>query len=241
VRYDTLILVYSLASPVEVSGGREHHVVKEDNIQKGEKREAILQAALELVAENGLQHTPMSLISKRSGASAGIIYHYFESKEDLLESLYWRIKKDKARALVASDDPRQPLAKRFQTLWLSIFRYCLSHPQEMAFLEQYASVPRVKQHGALLHGEAKTLDDLIEKLRTQDAFKDLPLEEKTLFSLIVDLRAQDLVKDLPLEVIGEFTEGMALRLASQVNADQMSLDEAMLNEIAKACWDAIAR
>jgi AcrR family transcriptional regulator len=216
-------------------------VLKEDNVQKGEKREAILQAALELVAENGLQHTPMSLISKRSRASAGVIYHYFESKEDLLETLYWRIKKDMTRALVAADDPRQPLAKRFQTLWLSIFRYCLAHPQEMAYLEQYECVPKAKRPDALLHSGAKTLDDLIENLRTQDAFDDLPLEEKTLYSLIVDLRAQDLIKNLPLEIIGEFTYGMALRMALQVNAGQVSLDEATLNEIAKACWDAIAR
>jgi AcrR family transcriptional regulator len=226
---------------VEVFAGREHSVLEEKNEQKGEKREAILQAALELVAENGLQHTPMSLISKRSRASAGIIYHYFESKEDLLESLYWRIKKDMTCAIVAADDPRQPLAKRFQTLWLSIFRYCLAHPQEMAYLEQYECVPKKKQPGTLLHSEAKTLDDLIENLRTQDALKDLPLEEKTLYSLIVDLRAQDLVKDLPLEVVGELTYGMALRLALQVNAGQLSLDDTMLNEIAKACWDAIAR
>ena len=214
-------------------------MLEEDNVQKGEKREAILRAALELVAENGLQHTPMSLISKRSRASAGIIYHYFESKEDLLETLYWRIKKDMTHTMAAADEPRQPLARRFQTLWLSIFRYCLSHPQEMAFLEQYESVPKVKQHDALLHGKAKTLDELIEC--TQEALEDLPQEEKTLYSLIVDLRAQDLVKNLPLEVINEFTLGVALRLALQVNAGLVSLDEATLTEIAKACWDAIAR
>jgi hypothetical protein len=97
----------------------------------------------------------------------------------------------------------------------------------------------VKRHDALLHSDAKTLDELIEC--TQEALEDLPQEEKTLFSLIVDLRAQDLVKDLPLEVINEFTMGLALRLALQVNAGQLSLNEATLTEIAKACWDAIAR
>lgn len=214
-------------------------MLEEDTLQKGEKREAILRAALELVAENGLQYTPMSLISKRSKASAGVIYHYFDSKEDLLETLYWRIKRDIMQAVASADDPRQPLARRFQTLWLSIFRFCLAHPQEMAFLEQYESVPKVKRHDARLHGKAKTLDDLVE--RTHEALEDLPQEEKTLYGLFVDLRAQDLIKDLPLEVFGEFTHGIALRLALQVNAGQLSLDETKLNEVAKACWDAIAR
>lgn len=69
----------------------------------------------------------MSLISKRARVSAGGIYHHFESKEDLLQTLYRRIMQEMIRAIVAADDPSQPLAKRFQTLWLSIFRYGLAH------------------------------------------------------------------------------------------------------------------
>jgi AcrR family transcriptional regulator len=42
---------------------------------------------LELIAEHGLQHTPMSLISKRAKASAGGIYHHFESKDELLNAV----------------------------------------------------------------------------------------------------------------------------------------------------------
>jgi AcrR family transcriptional regulator len=211
----------------------------EDHVQKRDKREAILQAALELIAEHGFQHTPMSLISKRSKASAGIIYHYFESKDDLLQSLYLRIKGDMGRAWLAADDSQQPLAKRFQSLWLVIFRYCLAHPQEMAFVEQYESLPLAKQQG--LRQEARTLDDLLTDLRTQNLIEDLPLEGKALYSLIADLRAQDLIKDLPLEVIGEFTLGMALKLARQSSAGLVSIDETTLREIARACWDAIAR
>jgi AcrR family transcriptional regulator len=211
---------------------------EEDHLQKRDKREAILQAALELIAEHGFQHTPMSLISKRSKASAGIIYHYFKSKDDLLQVLYQRIKGDMSRVWLAADDPRQPLAKRFQSLWLVIFRYCLAHPQEMAFVEQYESLPIAKQHDAGLWSKPRTLDDLLADLRTQ---KDLPLEGKALYALIADLRTQDLIKDLPVEVIGEFTLGMALKLARQSSAGLVSLDETSLTEIARACWDAIAR
>jgi AcrR family transcriptional regulator len=209
----------------------------EEQVQKGEKREAILRAALELVAENGLQHTPMSLISKRSGASAGIIYHYFESKDDLLASLYQRIKREMSRAIAAGDDPKQPLAKRFQSLWLSIFHYALAHPKEMVFLEQYESIPGVKQHEGV-----KTLRDMAENwqekypLGSEDA-----LEAQVLHGLVKDLSAQDLLKDLPLEVISEFTMGVAVRLARQSATGLVKLDEAALNNVARACWDAIAR
>jgi AcrR family transcriptional regulator len=208
-----------------------------DKVNKGDKREAILQAALELIAEHGLQHTPMSLISKRSGASAGIIYHYFESKDDLLASLYYRIKGDMNRAIAAADDPQQPLAKRFQSLWLSIFRHCLAHPQEMLFLEQYESMPDVKQQD-----KTKTFYELIEDKRCQELLKgEISPEAQALYGLVEDLRRQDLLKDLPHEVVSEFTLGVALRLARQVAAGQVNLDEATLKDIARACWDAVAR
>ncbi|GHO90319.1 TetR family transcriptional regulator [Reticulibacter mediterranei] len=211
---------------------------EEDPRHSGEKREAILEAALELIAEHGLQHTPMSLISKRAKASAGGIYHHFESKEDLLQTLYWRIKEEMTHAIVAADDLSQPLAKRFQTLWLSIFRYGLAHRQEMAFLEQYESVPRVKSQDARLPEEGTPLDDLIERFCTQN---DLPGEVQILYRLIVDLRVQGLIKDLPLIIISELTYGAALRLAKHVHAGQVHLSDATLTETAKACWDAIAR
>ncbi|HLZ63176.1 MAG TPA: TetR/AcrR family transcriptional regulator [Ktedonosporobacter sp.] len=212
-------------------------MLAKDNLQKGDKREAILQAALELIAQHGLQHTPMSLISKHSKASAGVIYHYFESKDDLLQSLYCRIKGDMGRAWLAADDPQQPLAKRFQSLLLAMFRYCIAHPREVAFLEQYESLPLVQQQDTQLSDKVSTLDDLLADLHTQD----LPSEGKALYALIADLRTQDLLKDLPLEVIGEFTFGVALRLSRQSAAGLVRLDEPTLANIAKACWDAIAR
>jgi hypothetical protein len=64
---------------------------------------------------------------------------------------------------------------------------------------------------------------------------------QVLHGLVRDLSAQDLLKDLPLEVIGEFTMGVALRLARQSAAGLVNLDEAALNNVARACWDAIAR
>jgi AcrR family transcriptional regulator len=242
-----------------VGVGREYRVFEEDFIQKGERREAILQATLELIAKHGLQHTPMSLISKHARVSAGGIYHHFESKEELLQILSCRIKEEMNRALVTTDDPSQPLAKRFQVLWLSFFRYGLTHPQEMAFLEQYESVPKEKPQGTLLADEKPTFDELIERLlytqeahdelagevqmlyRLIEARKDLSGEMQALYRLIVDLCAQQLIKDLPLAILNDLTYGMALRLAKQVHAGQVRLDDALLTKVAKACWDAIAR
>lgn len=48
----------------------------------------ILNAAFELFANNGYSHTSISSIAGKAGISKGLIYHYFDSKESILEGLF---------------------------------------------------------------------------------------------------------------------------------------------------------
>lgn len=52
-----------------------------------EKRQLILDTALELFAENGFHTTSVSQIAKKAGVSKGLLYNYFESKEHLLKEI----------------------------------------------------------------------------------------------------------------------------------------------------------
>lgn len=52
-----------------------------------EKMILIMSTSLELFAENGFHATSISQIAKKAGISKGLIYNYFESKNELLEAL----------------------------------------------------------------------------------------------------------------------------------------------------------
>ncbi len=52
-----------------------------------EKRSLIMDVALFLFAKNGYHATSISNIAKHAGISKGLMYNYFESKEDLLSSI----------------------------------------------------------------------------------------------------------------------------------------------------------
>jgi Transcriptional regulator len=54
---------------------------------KGNKRAQIMDAALKLFAEHGYLSTPVSQIAKEAGVAKGLIYSYFENKEDILRSI----------------------------------------------------------------------------------------------------------------------------------------------------------
>lgn len=50
-------------------------------------RAALLRAAAELIAESGADGAGVNAVIERAGLSKGTFYHYFQSKEELLEAL----------------------------------------------------------------------------------------------------------------------------------------------------------
>jgi len=59
--------------------------------QKGEQTRAlILNTALELLEQEGYEKATMRAIARKSGVSLGNAYHYFRSKEQLIQAFYHR-------------------------------------------------------------------------------------------------------------------------------------------------------
>ncbi len=70
---------------------------------RAEKKELIQQSALKLFAKNGYHSTSINQIAKDVKISKGLIYNYFESKEELLHNIMLRGLKDFTGALVVKD------------------------------------------------------------------------------------------------------------------------------------------
>ena len=68
-------------------------------MSKPDKRDEIVHAALELIAENGFHGAPMAMIAEKAGVGAGTIYRYFENKDVLITELYRDIEKNMMVAL----------------------------------------------------------------------------------------------------------------------------------------------
>jgi AcrR family transcriptional regulator len=55
-----------------------------------EKRRQILRAAISVFARSGYHKSRVSDVAKEAGVAYGLVYHYFGSKEDLLETIFRR-------------------------------------------------------------------------------------------------------------------------------------------------------
>src|SRR5256714_11474751 len=66
---------------------------------KGEQTKAlILSTALEMLHERGYEQTTMRAIAEKAGVSLGNAYHYFGSKDHLIQAFYHRTHEDHLRA-----------------------------------------------------------------------------------------------------------------------------------------------
>jgi AcrR family transcriptional regulator len=81
---------------------------------QADKRRAILNAAIRVFAREGFHRARVSDIAGEAGVAYGLVYHYFDSKEEILNELFserWRLLLDaseEAKATGAS--PREKLA-----------------------------------------------------------------------------------------------------------------------------------
>ena len=93
-----------------------------------DKRNAILESAVELFAVHGYNQTSMQQIAESVGISKGSLYSFFQSKEDLIISIYEHYQQLVfERAFVVGLDgnlpPKERFAKQFQVQFEGILEY----------------------------------------------------------------------------------------------------------------------
>jgi AcrR family transcriptional regulator len=188
----------------------------EEMAAKTDKREAILKAMLDLIVERGFHDAPMSVLAKRSGASPGVIYHYFPSKDDLIRAVYERVASIKHDVFFEGYSEKMPPREALLRIWLNAYRFYRTHLRETRFLDQYLNSPYCKADlGTAEHA---------------------PPETARIQKLVRPRRKGGILKDLPPEAIESMTLGLAASLAKAPKG----FSAATLQNIAETVWQAIA-
>jgi TetR/AcrR family transcriptional regulator, fatty acid metabolism regulator protein len=68
--------------------GRREPVRPTDPLDEPEKRRAILHAAVRVFAEKGYHGCRIADVARAAGVAYGLVYHYFQNKEALLENVF---------------------------------------------------------------------------------------------------------------------------------------------------------
>lgn len=184
-----------------------------------DKRPAILAATLKLISEKGFHGTPISQIASEAGVSAGIIYHYFDSKEDLINVLFREMKMKFGRALVRGYDEQMPMREQFRLLWVNAIHHYIAHPAETRFMEQYKKSP----------------------FYTPEVLAEVSGYIAPLMQLAERAAHEQIIKPMPDEMLYTLTIEVASVLAEKHAAGLITMTDELIDLAVDACWDAVKR
>lgn len=186
--------------------------------EKIDKRAALLDAALELFAENGFHGAPTSLIAERAGVGVGTIYRYFKDKDELIRELHQELHAKATAWICEGYSEEQPERERFLFLMTRLLRLFISEPKEFRFMEQYYYSPFPQSCGY-----------------------SAPGEEEVIKRLLLLARDQQIIKDAPLPVLEAIAFGPIVALAKEYGIRQLTVDETMIRTVVEASWDGLKR
>jgi AcrR family transcriptional regulator len=184
-----------------------------------DKREAILAAALRLLALHGLHDTPMSALAREAGVAAGTLYLYFPSKEALINDLYLVLSRSRDLAIVTAGDSLDdaagiPHAELWQP-WHGLARWHLDHPDASNVLQQC-------QASGILTKETRAT----QKREEDERF---PRYERAV--------ADGLLRDLSRELFWAFFAGPIFVLAQLRDAGELEVTD----EVLRATFEGVCR
>ncbi len=186
--------------------------------QLADKKKAILESTLELVKENGFHGTPMSMVAKEAGVAAGTIYHYFESKEQLICELYKYVMAQGIAVLQNSDDSALAYKDRFFSVWMGLYNYYVNNPNVLRFWEQFVNSPyNIRKAG----GEPDEL-------------------QKQLYKFFEEGIKLGSLRPVNPEVLGVLVHGSSISTAKVHGYGKIILSETDLEQIVQILWDGMS-
>ena len=189
-------------------------------MQKNDKREEIVRAALELIAENGFHGAPMAMIAERAQVGAGTIYRYFANKDILINELYQDLEHRIYPVILEGYAVSMPIRARFIHLGTALLRYFIENPLDFRYLEQFHNSP---------YGVVYRRDKILGEKEGCDIFREL-FEEGI---------SQQVMKNLPLVILFSLSFGPLHNVARDHILNFVSLDEQLITRTIEACWDGI--
>lgn len=180
---------------------------------------AVLETTLNIIIRKELQATSMALIAKESGVSTGSIYHYFHSKEDIVNELYRAIVTFNGEYVREGLSQGRTIREKFELGWSRVLDLGKKYPQGFQFIEQYSFSPYIYddvKQSVYTGGWCGPMNKLYEEAIQQKLF--IPLNPK----MMVQMHYGSIVYIMKANLHGIY-----------------ELTDDSKNEAIRSCWNAV--
>ncbi|MGG5207468.1 TetR/AcrR family transcriptional regulator [Chryseobacterium sp. MIQD13] len=181
-----------------------------------EKKDQIINAAMRLLTEKGVQATPMSAIAKAAGTGMGTIYNYFSTKEELINAIYLYIKNLEVQ-FITKKTVDSSLKIKFLDYYKAFIDFNVQYPECFAFMDQMQNSP-------------------IISCITKDKGK---AEFLSIIELIEKGQQEGIIKKMTIQAVLQFLGGTMTAYVRWMLSIEESEREKHLDQQLRMVWDAI--
>ncbi|WP_339723622.1 TetR/AcrR family transcriptional regulator [Maribacter stanieri] len=182
-----------------------------------DKRNALINATIDLVNNDGFHATPMSKIAKMACVSPATIYLYFENKQDLVNKTYIEVKSNYTAYAFATYDESMSVEKGFEAIWKRIADFKLKESAHAMFLAQCDNTP------------------MIDEESRQEGIKHL----QPLLDLWARGKKEGIIKPLSDYMLYAYSINPLSFLMITQNRGSVKLDAKELDQAFEAAWSSI--
>ncbi len=101
-----------------------------------DKAKQLIEASIDLFANEGFWNTPTSRIAKHAGVATGTLFNYFESKDVLIDAVYKQLKQEWMGHMMAGYPENGTLKDRVEHIWFRFIDWGVRFPVRYRLLMQ---------------------------------------------------------------------------------------------------------
>lgn len=141
------------------------------------KKEQIYETALKLFNQYGFDKTPTSMIAHKAGVATGTLFHYFPTKEDLINSLYLNCKDSMLRHGLNGAEQEKTYRGRIKKVYENMLKWGVEYRDEFLFFQQFSNSPSILDR-TRTEGEARfnVINEMIAEGIEQELLKAIDSE-----------------------------------------------------------------
>jgi AcrR family transcriptional regulator len=144
---------------------------------KDENKEiTIRDKAIEMIVKEGFYGLSMQKLAKAANISASTIYIYFDSREDMLNKLFFYVEDIFTKESLKDFDPKMSFEEGLWLQWKNRYRHILKYPLHFHFSEQFRNSPLIRHKDIQENRFKKSMKEFVYHAIQRKEIEDLPVE-----------------------------------------------------------------
>ena len=183
-----------------------------------EKELQILNASLNLFVDRGFHGTSTAEIAKSAGVATGTLFHYFKTKEELINRLYLYSKECMISKISGNYNSEKSFKDNVKLLWMAMINFGVNNPEMFQFILSFHCSPYIT---SLTKKEVETRS------------------ERVLEAYLVGIEEQR-IKNVSYELIVDILWGNIVATVNHLEKYPEKMNEETRNIAFDLFWDGIS-